>query len=90
MNAGCEKNSSGGDNGGFSDLTGLTNPGGDWRSGVPAGWISSMTNPGYTVDVSKGAPPPVANLQTLSVLSQNAPLFLLCSIEPITSIMYAK
>ncbi len=57
-------------NGGFSDLTGLTNPGGDWRSGVPAGWTSSKTNPGYTVDVGKGAPPPVANLQTLSVLSQ--------------------
>ena len=58
-------------NGDFSNTTGLTNPGGDWRSGVPFGWTSSKTNPGYTIDVSKGSPPPVANLQTLSVLSQS-------------------
>lgn len=58
-------------NGGFSDLTGLTTPGGDWRSGVPAGWTCSQSGPGYTVHVSVGATPPVANLQTLSALSQN-------------------
>jgi hypothetical protein len=57
-------------NGGFSDLTGLTLPGGDWRSGVPFGWTSTHPNSNYSVDVGKGSPPPVANLQSLTVLSQ--------------------
>jgi hypothetical protein len=32
-------------NGGFSDLIGLTDQGGGWYQGVPAGWTSTAENP---------------------------------------------
>ena len=59
-------------NGKFSDLTGLTEQGGGWYQGVPAGWTSTATNPGYAVITSTpNNPTPVANLNTLSPLRQN-------------------
>jgi hypothetical protein len=57
-------------NGNFSDLTGLTDLGGSWYSGVPTGWfLSSGDTPGYSV-VQNGAAY-YANLQTLSNGSPN-------------------
>ena len=59
-------------NGNFSDLTGLIDQGGGWYQGVPAGWTSTATNPGYAVITSGyGNPAPAANLNTLSTLRQN-------------------
>ena len=59
-------------NGNFSDLTGLTEQGGGWYQGVPAGWTSTATNPGFAVITSGyGNPAPAANLNTLSTLRQN-------------------
>ena len=60
-------------NGGFSDLIGLTDQGGGWYQGVPAGWTSTAENPLYAVFTSSGSgnPPPVANLGQLPVLRQN-------------------
>lgn len=60
-------------NGGFSDLIGLTDQGGGWYQGVPAGWTSTAENPLFAVFTSSGSgnPPPVANLGQLPVLRQN-------------------
>jgi hypothetical protein len=59
-------------NGNFSDLTGLIDQGDGWYQGVPAGWTSTATNPGYAVITSPpNNPTPVANLNTLSTLRQN-------------------
>ncbi len=52
-------------NGDFQNLTGLTNQGGGWYSGVPTGWTGYTGAPGFNViDYSSGNT--AANLQTLS------------------------
>ena len=59
-------------NGDFSDLAGLSDQGGGWYSGLPAGWTSSehLTGNFYAVSLSGGSTPPVCNPSTLRFLEQ--------------------
>ncbi len=59
-------------NGDFSDLTGLSDQGGGWYSGLPAGWTSSEYPYGnfYAVATTYGPTPPVCNPSTLRFLEQ--------------------
>ena len=61
-------------NGGFQDLTGLTNQGGGWYAGVPAGWSSSTTSLTFNV-INWNSGNLAANLQTLGTPSPFAPLY---------------
>jgi len=60
-------------NGDFSDLTGMTDQGGGWYSGVPAGWTGTAND--YAVNASLGTTPPVCNPSTLGTLKQNVGTF---------------
>jgi hypothetical protein len=51
-------------NGNFQDVTGLTDQGGGWYSGVPAGWSSSTTSLTFNV-INYSSGNLGANLQTL-------------------------
>ena len=51
-------------NGNFQDITGLTNQGGGWYAGVPAGWSSSTTSLTFNV-INYSSGNLGANLQTL-------------------------
>jgi hypothetical protein len=57
-------------NGKFDNLVGMGVEG-NWRHGVPPRWSKSGAGGFYTVNVTSGAQPPVANLQALPVLYQN-------------------
>ena len=70
-------------NGDFQDLTGLTNQGGGWYSGVPAGWSSSTASLTFNViDYSSGNLG--ANLQTLGPSSPFTPLYQSVGLLPST------
>lgn len=56
-------------NGDFSNLSGLTDLGGGWYGGVPAGWSTQVVGPSYTV--LNG----VANLQSLGPTSPFQPFY---------------
>jgi hypothetical protein len=72
-------------NGDFSDLTGLTQQQWGWYQGVPAGWTSTASNPGYSVQTAGvGNPPPVANLQNLPALRQNVGTTSVASLVTVT------
>jgi len=62
-------------NGDFSDLTGMTNQGGGWYSGVPAGWTSTSGDTSFSVNDSLGTTPPVCNVSQLGTLKQNVGTF---------------
>jgi len=55
-------------NGGFSDLTGLTQENDGWYSGTPKGWMGSGDH--YAVNTKEGATPPVCNPSRLGRLRQ--------------------
>ena len=71
-------------NGDFQDLTGLTNQGGGWYAGVPAGWSSSTASLTFNViDYSSGNLG--ANLQTLGPSSPSfTPLYQSLGLLPST------
>ena len=71
-------------NGDFQDLTGLTNHGGGWYAGVPAGWSSSTASLTFNViDYSSGNLG--ANLQTLGPSSPTfTPLYQSVGLLPST------
>ena len=71
-------------NGDFQDLTGLTNQGGGWYAGVPAGWSSSTASLTFNViDYSSGNLG--ANLQTLGPSSPSfTPLYQSVGLLPST------
>ncbi len=70
-------------NGDFQDLTGLTNQGGGWYAGVPAGWSSSTASLTYNViDYSSGNLG--ANLETLGPSSPFTPLYQSVGLLPST------
>ena len=72
-------------NGDFNDLTGLTEQQWGWYQGVPAGWTSTASNPGYSVQTAGvGNPPPVANLQNLPILRQNVGTTSVASLVTVT------
>ena len=72
-------------NGDFSDLTGLTQQNWGWYQGVPAGWTSTRSNPGYSVQTADaGNPTPAANLQNLSILRQNVGTTSVASLVTVT------
>lgn len=60
-------------NGDFNVLTGLTDQGGNWYQGAPAGWTSTAGTPGFAVYNAAGfgnTTPAFANLGQLSTLRQ--------------------
>jgi len=72
-------------NGDFDDLGGLTEQQWGWYQGVPAGWTSTASNPGYSVQTAGvGNPPPVANLQNLPTLRQNVGTTSVASLVTVT------
>jgi hypothetical protein len=71
-------------NGNFQDLTGLTNQGGGWYAGVPAGWSSSTASLTFNV-INWNSGNLAANLQTLGPSSPSfTPLYQSAGLMPST------